>query len=494
MRHAARIVPVMRRLAALCLILAVVVGGVGGASAQRSAQAVASSFFGIYGWSPNRAIERSTARQAGMGIAQIAIDWGQIEFAEGYNDAYFGVNAGFDYTAITPYDERVRAAAESGLQPILLIVNPPAWALTTAGTQGPLRADKVGKYADFAKRVAQRYTPSPYGARHLVLFPEPDHRAARPAGCSGTILPIHRGWGDSPAAFASMLQQTYPVVKAVHPELKVIMGALAYDDFSTPDCSPFNPRFLDDVLAAGGASYFDVFAFNAYAFFASYWERQGDAGGAYDVAAKTNALRARYPSIAAKPFFVLESGVWSDPAYILVRMPDGSTGEVLPNAEWQGGYPAKLFARALSVGIQAVVWYGMRDYPGDSQRGLLDQSDQPKRSLNGYQQATLRLTGSTFVERLSGSAHEGYVFTTATGGRLVLVWAVGDLSSRTTATVAMPGGNVRAYDALGRAAAGLQVNGDQATIALTHEPVYLMSGALQLRSMVPLVPRNVANP
>src|SRR5206468_5589633 len=113
-----------------------------------------------------------------------------------------------------------------------------------------------------------------YNVNKVVLFPEPDHRQSLPASCTG-ILPLHRGWGDQPAAFASMLQQTYPVVKAAAPEVSIVMGALAYDffgganqpGFNSSSCGPFNFTFLDEVLAAGGASYFDIFAFNSYAVF-----------------------------------------------------------------------------------------------------------------------------------------------------------------------------------------------------------------------------------
>jgi hypothetical protein len=496
----------LSRLALGVLVAAVALTALGQALADRRAQAVSSSFFGIYGWSPDRAVERSAARQAGAGLAQIAVDWHLIEFDEAYNNLYFGSSNGFDYSAINPVDQRVRGVAESGFEPILLIVNPPRWATQVDDTQGPLKPEKVAKYADFVRRLAVRYAGSPYGVRKIVLFPEPDHRQSFPGSCTA-VSPIHRGWGDQPAQFAAMLRQTYPVVKAAAPSVSLIMGALAYDFFGGPNrpafnssvCGPFNYTFLDEVLAAGGASYFDMFAFNSYAVFGIGWEQQPQAGGAFDVAAKATYLRARFPELAAKPTIVLESGVWSDPSVgIQVRTPTG-VGAVDPNVDWQAGYPAKLFARALSVGLSGVVWYGLRDYPGDVQRGLLDQSDQPKRSLYGYQQAVLRLTGTDFQSTLAPSATaagmaEGYVFRTATGGRLVALWAVGDLSASARVTVDMPGGSVRAYDLTGAPVGGLSIDGDQVTLDLTHTPVYLMSGPAQLRNLLPLIPRNVVNP
>jgi hypothetical protein len=494
------------RLVICALVVAVALTTFGPVTAARNAQAVSGSFFGLYGWSPDRPIERSSARQAGVGLAQVAVDWSLIEFTEAYNSLYFGTASGFDYTSINPVDTRIRAVVESGLEPIILIVNPPRWATQVDDTQGPLKSDKIAKYADFVRRLAVRYVGPPYNVGKIVLFPEPDHRQSLPFGCSFDAS--HRAWGDQPAQFASMLQQTYPVVKGAVPNTSIILGALAYDFFGGPNqpgfnsgsCGPYNFTFLDDVLAAGGANYVDIFAFNSYAVFGVGWEQQSQANGAYDVAAKTNYLRARFPQIAAKPTMVLESGVWSDPSVgIPVRNAEGNTVFVDPSAEWQAGYPAKLFARALSVGLQGVVWYGMRDYAGDVQRGLLDQLDQPKKSLQGYKQAALRLGGSTFQSTLvprataSGRA-EGYAFATGAGGRLIVLWAVGDLNAGARVTVDMPGGSIRGYDVAGSQQANLSVSGDQVTLDLTHSPIYLMSGPSQLRNLIPLSPRNNTNP
>jgi hypothetical protein len=300
-----------------------------------------------------------------------------------------------------------------------------------------------------------------------------------------------------------MLAQAYPAIKASTPSVNVMMGALAYDNFggankpafNSGDCGPFNYTFLDEVLAAGGGSYFDEFAFNAYAVFAVGWEQQSQANGAFDVAAKTNFIRTKFPSIASKPMYVLESGVWSDSSVGLpVRMPDGSTGSVSPTDDWQAAYPVKLFTRAVSAGLNGLIWYGMRDYAGDVQRGLLNQQDQPKKAFYGYQQATLRLAGTDFVSKVtprstqSGQV-EGYVFTTARGGRITVLWAVGDASSRARVTIDAPGGSVRAYDVVGNVQGGVDVSGDTATLDVGFSPVYVLSGPLQLRNQIPVIPR-----
>jgi hypothetical protein len=460
----------------------------GGSSGSRR-----SAFFGLYPFSTNfdtTPQERNLLAEAGAGLAQIAVDWGQIEFDEAYSDRY-GPQNSFDSTYIAPVDKRIGDVAASGFTPVLLVVNPPAWALVTPETQGPLKPEKLPKYASFVKRLVQRYSQPPYSARYIVLFPEPDHRSSIPQSCQGKMLPLHRAWGDAPGQFATMLQQTYPAVKAAAPGVQVIMGALAHDNFgganqpgfNSGPCGPFNYTFMDEVLSQGGASYFDAFAFNSYAFFGLGWEQLPQAGGAYDIAAKTNVLRARYPQLGSKPWVVLESGVWSDQTpQIPVRAADGATVYVTPNEDWQASYPAKLFARGLSAGLSSVVWYGLRDQPDDQARGLLDQGGRPKKSYQGFRQATQMLAGAAAQGALtprstaSGKA-EGYVFRGASGGRLVMLWAVGDQNARARVTVDMAGGNVRGFDVTGGQVGGLQVQGDQVTLEVGSAPVYLLSGS-----------------
>jgi hypothetical protein len=481
------------------LLGAVVVQGLALAQATRGAQALPSRLFGVYGWNPDSALERSAAVTAGTGLAQVAVNWREIEFAEAYNDVSFGQIAHFNSVRIAPVDARMRAVADDGFQPVILVTNPPDWAVVTPGTQGPLRAEKVAKYADFVARLVQRYGERPYNARHVVLWPEPDHRGTIPAGCTGQ--PLHRAWGDVPAQFASMLSQTYGVVKAARADVEVVMGALAYDNwgganrpsFNSSACGPFNYTFLDEVLAAGGNAYVDAYAFNSYAIYSVGWE-QNSTG--YDVAAKTNYLRQRFPAIIPKPLYVLEGGVWSDASVALpVLQGDRATvSTVVPNEDWQAAYAAKYLTRGLTANLSAVFWYGLRDHAGDVQRGLLDQAGRPKKAHTAYAHATRLLGSATYVSGLitgsvSSGAPEGYVFSLPSGGRMAVVWAIGDASARSAFTFDLPGGGVRAYDVLGNAAPGVQVSGDTVTVEATYSPLFVISGRPVFRTGVPLAAR-----
>jgi hypothetical protein len=490
--------------AAACVALSVATTAPG--LAERRALQTSSGRFGVYAWHANNGIppiQVSRAKQMGVTTAQLLVDWRRIEFTEGYNDAYTNVRGGFDWTAITPVDESLAAVAGAGMKPILLVANPPDWALTTPGTQGPLRSDKVDDYVSFVRRLVERYAGAPYYVEHIVLWPEPDARQFGASGCGSNQL--HSGWGDRPTEFVQMLQRAYPAVKAAAPSVQVVLGALAYDNWcgaNTPGFNSgsnglFNYRFLDDVIAGGGASFFDAFAFNAYLIYAPGWEQQA---AGYDVAAKVGYIRERFPSLSSKSALVLESGIWSDASVAVpVRMPDGSIGTVVPNEMWQAGYPAKLFSRGLSANLATVLWYGLVDAPGDVQRGMLSQSGGEKPSFFGFKQAVLRLGSVTYLSPVqardvSGGTVEGYVFGTQAGGRTAVLWAVGDLAANATATVDLPGGNLRGYDVFGNRIPDLQVNGEAARVTVGHQPVYLMSGREELRGFVPLGPRNTASP
>jgi hypothetical protein len=400
---------------------------------------------GIYGWDPAAAADRAAARELGMTTAQIAVDWNALEFDEVYHDQHAGLPGSFEERFVGALDARVRATADAGLEPILLVTNPPGWALQTPQTQGPLKPEKSAKYANFVARLLQRYRP----ATHVVLWPEPDHKGALPEGCP--VAAYHRAWGDVPEQFAAMLKTTYPVVKAARPDVQIVMGALAYDN-TAGRCAAFAERFLDGVLAAGGGDGFDVFAFNSYAVFAAVWEER--VPGRYDVAAKASYLRSRYPSIAGKPTMVLEAGVWSDASVPLpLRLPDGTIGTVVPDAAWQAAYPAKLLARAHAAGLTTVLWYGLRDEAHDVKRGLFDQAGGAKPSLATFRHAAARLADATYVgpaqpAAVHSGAVEGYAFARPDGSRLTVLWAAGDQSARARVTL---GPADRVEDAAGSA-------------------------------------------
>ncbi|TAK25550.1 MAG: hypothetical protein EPO26_04070 [Chloroflexota bacterium] len=444
------------------------------------------SRFGFYAWGGGSLIptnEIAAARQVCAGFAQVAVEWGQIEFAEGYNDAYFGKPAGFDSSRIAHYDSNLLSLVEAGMEPILLISGPPAWALVTPETQGPLLPDKVAKYADFVKRIAQRYATPPYNVRYIVLWPEPDHRGTLPSGCAN-VSATHRAWGDAPGDFAAMLRQVYPSVKAARPNVSLILGALAYDNWGGADrptfnggqCGTFNFKFLDDVIAAGGIDYFDVFAFNAYGVFAPGWEQ--NASG-YDTVAKANFLAAKFPRLREKPWVVLEAGIWSTGPELPQRLPNGQIAYVAPTTTWQASYPAKLFARGVASDLKAVLWYGLRDDEYDVARGIADGQMQPKPVMTAFRAATLNLSGVTYLgglpdgATLSGTA-EGYRFRRSDGGSIAVAWAIGDAASTARVTIDLGTGGHRVLDVNGDPIAGVAATGP-VTLDVTAAPVYVLS-------------------
>lgn len=461
--------------------------------AQRAPQAAASTFFGFYAWNASNGVSSAdiqAVRQVGGGRVQVLIDWYRIEPTIWHNDS------GFNGVLIAPVDQAMTDIVNAGLEPVLLIANPPPWAVATPDTQGPILASARSRYIMFVRRIVERYGAAPFNARYIVLAPEPDARGT----CASA--PNHAAWGDVPSEFATLLAQTYAAVKADNSAIQIIPGAFAYDYFGGAGAPGFNGggcfnyTFIDSLLAAGAASYFDVFAFNAYAVFSPGWEANSTG---YDVAAKAAYLRARFPTLASKPFMVLEAGVWSDASVAVpVRNADGSTASVIPDQVWQAGYAGKLLARALSANISTVLWYGLRDASGDVQRGMYDQSGQAKRLYTALQQATSRLRSTTYLSTLStrgnaDGAVEGYLFSTTSGGRMAVLWAVGGGGASATTTFDLVGGSIRAFDFEGSGAANYQVSGDAVTITVGPTPMYVVTGQTTLRTFIPVSPRLSGN-
>ncbi|MCS6845268.1 MAG: hypothetical protein NZ528_13250 [Caldilineales bacterium] len=143
-------------------------------------------------------------------------------------------------------DAAVRGAEFYGLRLLARLDQPPDWARTEGGP-APWRLDA---YADFARRVAQRY-----GARlaGVILWNEPN------------LSLEWDGRPPDPVAYAALLRAAYPAVKAVAPDLPVLMAGLA-STLGHGEAAMDDLAFLAGVYAAGGGAHFDALAAHPYGF------------------------------------------------------------------------------------------------------------------------------------------------------------------------------------------------------------------------------------
>jgi photosystem II stability/assembly factor-like uncharacterized protein len=142
-------------------------------------------------------------------------------------------------------DATLRAAEFYGLQVVARLDRPPAWAATDSGPT-PWRLDA---YANFVRQVVERYGERLAG---VIIWNEPN---------------LTLEWANqppNPAAYVEMLKAVYPVIKAVNPDLPVLLAGLA---FTNDAGSNFNDLdYLQQTYKAGGAAYFDILAAHPYGF------------------------------------------------------------------------------------------------------------------------------------------------------------------------------------------------------------------------------------
>jgi hypothetical protein len=139
----------------------------------------------------------------------------------------------------------LRAAEFYNLQVVARLDRPPAW----ASDQNGLTPWRLDAYANFVRRVVERYGNRLAG---VIIWNEPN---------------LALEWSNQPpdpAAYVEMLKAAYPVVKAVNPDLPVLLAGLA---FTNDTDSNFNDLdYLQQIYQAGGAAYFDILAAHPYGF------------------------------------------------------------------------------------------------------------------------------------------------------------------------------------------------------------------------------------
>jgi hypothetical protein len=389
-------------------------------------------------------------RDAGASWLRTFVFWDEIEPLRTWPATY-------DWSL---YDPLLGTAAAEGMTIIAEIQGNPRWVAAYPG--GP--PDDLDALAQFVAAAVERYdgdgdrdAPGHPRVRYWELYNEPDNVDAR-------LASEGRGWGYwgyRGAEYARMLKRVYPAVKIASRQAQVLLGGLAYEEFS--GASPFNPEFLDDVLEAGGGDYFDLMNFHYYPLFAPRWARYG-----LDIAGKTEAVRIKLAQYhLTKPIVATEAGSWSW----------GSPPYPVTSAEEQARYVPQLHARALSAGLALVCWFQYDDVAGadDPARGLIDRDLAAKPALATYR-LTARLLAGARPEtpcRDPGAAGEVYWFRRG-DVRIAVAWT----NDETVVTLPVRAGAVERTRSQGGASLVATDASDGRVDGVTHvpygsEPVFL---------------------
>jgi hypothetical protein len=366
-------------------------------------------------------------------------------------------------------DEAAAQARDLGLNVIATILSNPEWASMRSAdgehwySNGPVDPDHYDDFARFIADMARRY---PW-ITHYELYNEPDN-----ANMMGAESPLAGPyWGLYGKEYADMLKVVYPALKEANPEAKLVFGGIAYDGFADPACANtpetcegFYRPFVDDVLAAGGGDYFDVFNFHYYPTYHPNWDPFGP-----DIAGKASYLRSKLAEYGHpdKPIICTEVGLSSGPA------PDCK--QCTQND--QARYIMQTAARSLSVDMDIVIWWTWKDIldPVLGTHGLVTKDLHPKLGVEAFRTVSLQLGQATFVSSMDlGQGIEGYEFRSRSGRPLYVLWS----SDGETHAAVLPVGaatvTTMVGEVTGRVADGAdgQVDG-RITVNVSSDPVYV---------------------
>ncbi|HNB52383.1 MAG TPA: hypothetical protein PK530_10590 [Anaerolineales bacterium] len=193
-----------------------------------------------------------------------AILWSEVEPVQG---------GGYDWSVLEGLEADILRAQANHLELIMIVRGVPEWARVAPlyNECGPIDPAALPAFGDFMHAVVTRYSAYPYSVRYWEIWNEPDVAADviptgdSPYGCLGDSSDTTYYGGQ---AYAGILQAVYPRVKQANPDAQVLVGGLLMD------CSPlidaencYQSRYLEGILEAGGASYFDGVSFHAYDYY-----------------------------------------------------------------------------------------------------------------------------------------------------------------------------------------------------------------------------------
>jgi hypothetical protein len=346
------------------------------------------------------------------------------------------------------YDQALGMIGEAGIQMLVTIEVANKWAVDDPYTPcGPINADHRDDFVDFTTAAVTRYSQPPYNVKFWEIDNEPD---------SSWYLgdTIGQGcYGYYADRYSDVLSDAYSAIKAIDPYATIVMGGLAYDGFVEYGGN-FVREFPDNVMMSGGGNYLDIQNIHYFTDFRLEWERWntntptcGDVddglgvpydGSGIDIIAKAKHYKNRMAVCHGvdKPLWITEIAA-------------SSGRENNDYLDWQARYVPQVYARAISVNVGNVSWYGLTTPNQDDGQGLLFEDFSPKPSFFAYQTMTKQLSNYKYHHTLSAPGIEGYAFQTAAGAEKLVMW-LDETNTATSATYSLsPATQVLVVDYLG---------------------------------------------
>jgi hypothetical protein len=346
---------------------------------------------------------------------------------------------------------------DSGIEPLVLILNSPTWAAST--NCGPVYDPAA--LAEFVGAVVARYPK----VRYWALFNEVDGAVysiyqASSGGCFGEPDLDGNGQADY-ADYAELMRVTWKALHTANPNAQLVFAVLAYDNFTPASAPPgypggccFNYHFLDDLLKymqehplPPGDRYADVLGFNDYlAYNLAYWNGQDTGMG---VEAKANYLRKIMGKYGFDfPLVITEMSSW----------PTEPSAEGVPQRT-QARQAVQMFAQAFYAEILFTVWWTWDDYPDEDcqvnvkcdvfKYGLVDVNLKPKLSYYAVQNLVNELYGWEPARSKITNNHVELVFKKGSDRKHV-VYALTNTFEDKTVNVTFKAERVRVVDMMGQ--------------------------------------------
>lgn len=393
-------------------------------------------------------------------IRRNKLKWSLVEPAEGERN----------WDALAGLERELLEAAKRGLKVVLVVGDTPVWAQKTPGhTCGAVLQSKLPALASFMREAVARYSAVPYNVKYWEIGNEPDidYKLVPPEseyGCWGDDSDAYYGGGY----YAEMLRQVYPVVKAVDPQVQLLVGGLLLD------CDPVNPPedrdctpslFLEGILRSGGGEYFDGISYHAYDYYLGRWKygnanwnSNGESTGPVAIV-KARYLRSVLAAYrqAGKYLMNTEAGL------ICGRVGDEPECQSGDFELTKAAYVAQVNTAALAEALRANIWYSLTGWRGS---GLVDGTLQPNQAFQAFQVSAKQLEQAAFVRSVTEiTGVRGYEFYRG-GERLQVLWS-SDGSKHAVHFEQMP---EAILDLLGE---NIQPAQD---LTISHRPIYVIWG------------------
>jgi hypothetical protein len=309
-------------------------------------------------------------------VRRNALLWSDVEPTRGARN----------WQAVSQMEQELRDSSEQGKKLILIVRGTPAWARQYPNSPcGPIRDDAIADFANFMADLVNRYSQAPYNLVYIEVWNEPDAPVMdvdEVYGCWGNVNDTYYGG----RYFAKVLKQAYPKIHSVNADVKVVVGGLLMD------CDPNNPpvvsgqkkdcrgsRYLEGILKAGGAPYFDAVSFHAYDYY------QGAIGvynnynwhSAYNTTGPTLIAKARYLKDLLTRYGASNKEVILSEVSLLCE--DGCDDNFQTTKAY---FVAQVYASAIVESLDGVLWYHLHDVWRNA--GLVSMSQQPYPAYQAY--------------------------------------------------------------------------------------------------------------